>query len=91
MSDDREQKQRRGDAEPDSEGPVRRRNGIRALHERDRDDTVASRASAVEHDEDAGEDREEAVHLLDGEPRPGQVSPRADISTPTTTEAESSR
>ena len=63
-----------GHAEPDRERPVRGRERHEHLAERDRDDAVEEERRAVQRHEDPGEDREEAVHLLDREARPGEAA-----------------
>ena len=69
----REEQERGGDPEPDSERPVARLEGDHELDDRDRDDTVGEQRESVEREEHAGEDRQEAVHLLDCEARPGEL------------------
>jgi len=65
----------RADAEPDRERPVRRREGNEQLLDPGVDDAVEEERGAVQEDEDAGEDREEAVHVLDGKARPAELDP----------------
>ena len=79
------------DAEPDRERPVGRGERDELLLERDRDDGVEQQRAAVHDDEDAGEQREETVHLLDREPRPRELARAPAISAPSTTDDESSR
>jgi hypothetical protein len=63
----------REDTHPDGKRAVGRGERDEGLGQRDRHDRVEEQRRPVHDDEDAREQREEAVHLLDGEPRPGEL------------------
>ncbi len=60
------------DPEADRERPIAVGERHQLLPERDRDDAVEQQRERMDADEDRRDDRQEAVHVLDCEPRPAE-------------------